>query len=146
MKIKLFVVTALIAASLLTLFARDSWTLNFTPANTSEEFQALVNDPTANIIRSKAEFVKFINSRPKLKRKIKAENLKKVTSSLKFRNNGLAGMIYGPIVRDITPSELNSIFEAFGMGPDVLSAWDHKYCADRGTCRPENRAVCTDNC
>ncbi|GAA3510419.1 hypothetical protein GCM10022393_24720 [Aquimarina addita] len=127
------------------------WDYNYPIATTTKELSLLMDDPKANIVRSEADFKRFVASEPLLKKVFSdVELYKKVVGSMKFNERGLKTYSY-EAVRKAYPNEFRRIIAAIGFGfgfDETLGIdYDGKECSSPATCTSKQSAICIgDNC
>lgn len=136
--------------------------VNFIPAKTNKEFEALTANKSNNLIRSLEQYDLMINKGVLPISKLDKEIQDDFRANLKFNKNGLAGLRYGAISEHISFKEFASLMTKFGI--DVKDGFwlgdpknnnskaylveDHKgyWCNKAFSCYEEVKSICTSNC
>ncbi|MHA7059646.1 hypothetical protein ACWGOQ_0020640 [Aquimarina sp. M1] len=144
--------TILLFSSIILTAQNQAWSFNYKIADTAEELSKIMDNPEANIVRSAADFKKYVKSNAKL-RKVFAKKglLKAVTSTMKFNKRGLKTFSYEKL-KEIYPDKIKDILSeitpGFGFGMETLGVDYEGYsCTAVGNCTKSQNNICIgDNC
>jgi hypothetical protein len=115
------------------------------PARNEREWQQLMRDKSANIVRTKADWQRLLKSKDNPLAGLEDKAVKDFTASLVFRNGGLAGANWGP-VGGLSYRKFSALFGHFGLGMGLLADYEGYRCVGRADCYKANEHICTSNC
>jgi hypothetical protein len=115
------------------------------PARNEREWQQLMRDKSAHIIRTKADWQRALKSKQNPLDGLDDKAVKEFTASLIFRNGGLAGANWDP-VGGMSYRRFTELWGHFGLGMGLFQDYTGYECASRGTCKPQITYICTSNC
>lgn len=137
--------------------------LNFTPAKTNSELEALRKDPNANLIRTLAQFDALVADRLTPLSKLPSETLEEFRTNIVVREGiGVVSLKFGDVKKRLSPAEFNEVMALFGIDTEngfwgaassnsarrSNTAEDyHGYsCREKGTCETFVNAICLSGC
>lgn len=127
---------------------QQAWDINYELAKSGDEFMTLIADQNANIIRSRADFYKYVNADPQLKKVFRKGNLVgKFAARMKFSQGGLQTLHYGDL-KTAYPMNYKAVLRrlapGFGLTPDAMAetSQDDYYCAASGVCKADSNSLC----
>jgi len=138
--------------------------INFIPAKTNTELEALRKDPNANLVRTLAQFDALVADRLTPLSKLPAGVVADFRNHIVFRDGvGVVGFKYGEIEEMLSTSELHEVMALFGLdtqngfwgisggspaGRTNFAEQDYPgyYCFRVGTCMYDNKSICLSAC
>ena len=116
------------------LFSCEPMNRNYTPANSNEEWVALVKDPNVNIIRSPDDFRKFAKRNKELRKVFDEDRLELFVKDLRFKEGKLLGFSLKSIIDEPNYVILTGIIaEGFGASNQLqATSWTGECQVDAG--------------
>jgi hypothetical protein len=121
---------------------------NYTrPAQTKEEWRALLDSDDPTIVRSLEDWQRLLNDATRNPFKgVPPEAIEHFTGSLKFKG-GLAHADYSEIGKYLNIFQFRSLWrDNFGIGDKLWIDYNDFKCEGAGTCSVAISKICTSNC
>lgn len=116
-------------------------------ANNEREWKALLKSKDKSFIRSMDDWKDALKKGKKSPLDgCPAAAVKHFTKHLTFNNGGLAHADYTKVGKHLNFFQFRKLWEDFGLGWDLFTDYQDKYCESKGTCAGWWGKVCTSNC
>jgi len=118
------------------------------PAQTEEEWRALLDGDDPSIVRSLEDWEQLLNDSTRNPLKgVPPEAVEHFTKSLKFNRGGLAHADYSELGKFLNFFQFRSLWrDQFGMGDKLWIDHNDFKCESPGTCSVAISKICTSNC
>jgi hypothetical protein len=111
-----------------------------------KEYRELRDDPKVNIIRTKEDWLQYLDSDENVLRGLEQETVQKFTDSLVL-NGGIGGFRYDLIQDVLTFQKFRRLLWAFGIDVEIFKDYEGYYCSGKATCKPQSGSICIgENC
>ena len=116
-------------------------------ARSVEEWDALCSrGQDSPFVHDKSAWDACVSKRDGVLGELSDEAIEEISKTIEFSQGGLAHFTYEKAGRELGKTQIDRIFELFGIGRTLATSYKDHYCKKKGTCSSKLFRICTSNC